>query len=104
MSYLAFYKSEKSKKIAASTYKVIILLSAFSLLFFLYQMLQTAVIQTTPGSGFFVVMSHAVATEYLGWSTLLHIILIKVGARIKGGALHDLVFYIHLFAGLIDYL
>lgn len=78
-------------------YKFFILLSAFSMFFLLYQMILTSVLDTT----FSVMLSHHQAVKCLGWATLLHVILIKLGVYMKGGAKHDVLFYIHLVAAII---
>jgi hypothetical protein len=68
-------------------------------------MVQTGVLGNLPGDNFTVMLTHHQAVICLGWATFLHIILIKLGVFMKGGAKHDVIFFIHLaFAVMFAFL
>lgn len=90
-----------SKKTVIDIYKSIVLLSAGSMFFLLYQMIQTGILGNLPKDTVTVIVSNIQATTCLGWATLIHVLLIKLGVFIKGGAQHDVVFFIHLLFAIL---
>lgn len=85
-----------SKKSIIFIYKGAVLLSAFSMFFLLYQMIVTGVLGISSENIYASKLSFHQAVKCLGWATFIHVVLIKLGVSIKGGAKHDLVFFIHL--------
>lgn len=90
-----------SKKTVVFIYKGTVLISAGSMFFLLYQMILTGIFGYLPKDTFVTVLSYHQAVTCLGWATLAHVILIKIGVYIKGGAKHDVVFFIHLFFAIL---
>lgn len=78
-----------------------VLLSAFSMFFLLYCMMRAVLFGDVFESTSLSLLNHYQATKCLGWATLIHIILIKIGVVIKGGAKHDVLFFIHLLFAVI---
>lgn len=101
MSHSLFANLPVSKKTLTLSYKVIVMLSVISIFYFLYQMIASGVFGATPGSGSLVTMNHVSASYALGWATLLHIVIIKLGVRMKGGSTHDTTFYVHLVFAIL---
>lgn len=91
-----FSHTKISKKSIILIYKSAVLISAFSMFFLLYQMIVTGVFGIPPASTITPSLSFHQAVKCLGWATFIHVVLIKLGVSIKGGAKHDLIFFIHL--------
>ena len=64
-------------------------------------MILTGILDYLPRDTFAVILSHHQATKCLGWAALTHILLIKMGVFVKGGAKHDVVFFVHLFFAIL---